>query len=656
MESKQQPPSIILQLMGLHKPPAEHSVAVKQKVLSDTYRQKIASIGVIRKKRSSHQCGMNTDEKEESDDVSKVAKALRRGEHHNPSMGNRKENPSSCKNSHFDEQSSRSFSKISDISMQPEDVATKVLNTTSSTFFGGNEAFANDMLKPASNISVNEIQCNAPFFCSDSSYVGFGNQLPMISAHGNEARNLTHLRGYSNDMIERNIRLKVHHRNFPTPRYGTINQDILFQRYWGIRTKASVNWSSWKSANQSINQKQSLEDMNQSNGQERFSSFSSNFNNNIHTEEKRLDGTDLSDKITMAPQLSSSSPSPALLDSQILQERSLMNDVVKNKKYVDTTFSKQNVVSLSPDSSVEFLVSDAMNEVGCRSHNTPTKDQSTPFILAQEIDSLSHSLDASKQQDISDFQEDSAYSLCSEADPDSLGSSEEVYEPSPTSVLDPLLFGQDIPFSSECGDHVYESSDDEFDLNVSSDEDCGNASVFVYKENEDIAGLFREKESRDFSYVVDVLTEAGICNKSLFTDFSTWHSAECPISPSVFEILEKKFGEQQLWKRSERKLFFDRINSGLLRILQPNLYIPMWEKPMSRRLNAEPSQDMIEEEMWGLLVAQEKKSCKELADVNMVGGEIRWIEIVEDVEDIVREIVKLLMEELVDEIVSLENF
>ncbi|KAL2329638.1 hypothetical protein Fmac_017219 [Flemingia macrophylla] len=209
----------------------------------------------------------------------------------------------------------------------------------------------------------------------------------MISAHVNEARNLTHLRGYGNDMIERNIRLKVHHRNFPAPRYGTINQDILFQRCWGIRTKASVNWS--LGSQRSINQKQSLEDVNQSNGQERFSSFSSKFNNNIHTEEKRFDGTD---------PLSGSSPSPALLDSQILLERSLMNDEVKNKKYVDTTISKQNVVSLSPDSSVEFLVSDAMNEVGGWSHNTPTKHQSAPFILAQEIDSSSHSSDASKQQ------------------------------------------------------------------------------------------------------------------------------------------------------------------------------------------------------------------------------------------------------------------
>lgn len=721
MESKQQAPSVILKLMGLDKVPVQHPVRDKQKVLSENYLQKVASIGV-RKRRSFHQhysFGMNTNEKEESEDVLKVVKAMRQGRHHNPSKGNGKEDPTSCNNSHladgllqeifspkstkiypevrdrnkisyhmnFGKKSSRSFSNISEgISLQSGNVANRVLD-----------------VKPASNISVHEIQCNSPFFCSDSSFVDSEarnktleqrdvneklqklgrcvqdctyNKLPIISKCGNGGRNLTHQSGYSNDKIKMNIRCKVgvnysFARRVPRPLCAasfvaenceTMNQDILFQRYWGLRKNASANWSSWKSKKPNINQKSCLEDVNLSPGQESFPSFSSYFNNLTeenctgHTSESRCDENDLSDKITMPPQLSSSSPSPALLDSH-LQDRCLMNDEVKNIIYEDTNMLKQNVVS--PDSSVEFLVSDPTTEVDGRSHNNPTMHQSksTAFILSQEIDSSSHTSYASKQQYISDFQEDSVQSLCSEADPDSLSSFEEAFEASPISVLDPL-FGDDIPISSKCGDSVYDSSqvdDEEFGLNVSSDEDCGNKSVCDSEEKKDIAKLFRPEESRDFSYVVEVLTEADICNRSLFTDISAWHSAECPISPSVFEILEKKFGEQQHWKRSERKLLFDRINIGLLEILQPYLYIPMWEKPMSRRLNAEPSQDIIEEEMWALLVAQEKKASKELAD-SMVGGEIRWRELVEDVEDIVREIVKLLVEELANEIVSLEYF
>ncbi|WVZ08398.1 hypothetical protein V8G54_021744 [Vigna mungo] len=200
-----------------------------------------------------------------------------------------------------------------------------------------------------------------------------------------------------------------------------------------------------------------------------------------------------------------------------------------------------------------------------------------------------------------------------------------------------------------------EVDDEECGLNVSSDEDCENEYAHNSKEKKEIAGLVRAEESRDFSYVVEVLTEASIFNRNLRTDFSTWHSSQCPISPSVFENLEKKFGQQQFWSRSERKLLFDRINIGLIQILEPCLFVPIWEKSTLRRLNVELSQKIIEDEMWGLLVAQEKKVSNEFAD-HTLEGKIRWIELVEDVEDIVTEIVNLVTEELAKEIVFSVNF
>ncbi|XP_061374424.1 uncharacterized protein LOC133316657 [Gastrolobium bilobum] len=844
MESKHQRPSVILELMGLDKVPPQHPVRAKQKVLSENYLQKVASIGV-RKKRSSdqhHSLEMSTDDMEESEDVLKVVKALRRDKHHNPSKENGKEIPylsgakvkgvpqqlldasvnwkpeslvdttssfnfetsvnswriaekgnlrlrqktndglqkdmngeaglyetsslsksqldlkdetftsrvsllkpnpgkgrnglkyfslpSACKNSrladgplkeifcprsikvypemrgrkkisyhmNFGKKNSRSFSKISEeVSTQTGNVANRVLE---SSFFRGNEAFvkSSDMLKPVSNITVNEIPQKSQFFCSDGSYVGFEamnktleqrdvtekllevgqhghgsthHQSPMISEHGNRARNLSYLNGFGNDKIKRNNRCKVgvsysFARKVQMARplsaasvignnCGTMTKDDLFQKYWGVRKNASANWSIRKPKNQSINQKYCSEDVNLRSSHEKSSSFSSYFNSN-HTEEnyidlsklkKRCNGNDLSDKKPMLPQLSRSGPS----HSQILQETCLMNNDVKNNMHEDSTMLLQNVVS--PDLSIDCLVSDAKTEVVGWSHNNPTMQQSesTASVVSHaDSDSLSHTSHVSTQQDTSEFQEHSVYSLCFGAGPDSLVS----FEPSPISVLDPS-FREGISFSSECGSGVYDSSevDDEgFGLNVSSDEDCGNESVVGdIEKKKEIVGLFGAEESRDFSYVVEVLTEAGISNRSLFTDFSTWHSAECPISPSVFEILEKKFGgAQQLWKRSERRLLFDRINLGLLEIFQPYLYIPLWEKPVSRRLSAEPSQDLIEEEMWGLLVSQEKKASKENEN-NMLGGEIRWIELADDVEDIVREIVILLIEELANEIV-----
>jgi hypothetical protein len=46
-------------------------------------------------------------------------------------------------------------------------------------------------------------------------------------------------------------------------------------------------------------------------------------------------------------------------------------------------------------------------------------------------------------------------------------------------------------------------------LFVSSDEDSGEGSVDDPEENKDLMRLFRVEEGRDFSYLIDVITEAG---------------------------------------------------------------------------------------------------------------------------------------------------
>ncbi|CAL0318815.1 unnamed protein product [Lupinus luteus] len=582
--------------------------------------------------------------------------------------------------------SSKFVSKVSEeVPTRSGTVANEVLDTVPSPFFRMNEASVNtsDMLKPTSNVSVNASQCNSPSFCSYDSSVGseakikttkrrdmteklqeigrrrYGStnyKLPTISERGNGARNFSYQSGFSNDKIKRNIRCKVG-VNY------TMTNDNLFQKYWGLRKNASANWPTLKSKYQNIIKNDCLQDTNRKSSSEKSPLVSSYFNVEencigLHKLKKICYRNNLSDKKPMIPQFSRSGPSRTFIDSQILHETSLTDVEIDNYMHEDSNMSKQN--SLSPNLSVDGLVSDAKVEVVSKSYINRVKQQSES-TEHRDSDSLNHGSYASMQQDTLESKDGSVYSIYSGTEPDSLGSFEEVYEPSPVSVLD-LAFREDISSSSECfkdvGDGGYDSSevDDEgFGLNVSSDEDCGDESIGDFKEKQDLVGLFRAEESRDFSYVVEVLTEAGNSNRSLITDFSTWHTADCPISPSVFENLEKKFGGQQLWKRSERRLLFDRINLGLFEILQPYSYIAKWEKPVSRRLNHEPRHDMIEEEMWGLLVAQEKEASKESAD-KMLDGEIRWTELCDDIEVIVKEIVTLLIEELADEIVSSENF
>lgn len=187
------------------------------------------------------------------------------------------------------------------------------------------------------------------------------------------------------------------------------------------------------------------------------------------------------------------------------------------------------------------------------------------------------------------------------------------------------------------------------DLFVSSDDDGGEGSICSSDEIDDIMSTFKFKDSRDFSYLVDVLSEAGLRHRNLEKGCVSWHGQECHvISPSVFETLEKKFGEQISWRRSERKLLFDRIDSGLIELFQSFLGVPEWAKPVSRRFRPLLDQEMIEEELWILLESQEREMNKDLVD-KQFGKEIGWIDLGDEIDSICRELERLLINELVAE-------
>ncbi|KAA8539407.1 hypothetical protein F0562_026099 [Nyssa sinensis] len=239
----------------------------------------------------------------------------------------------------------------------------------------------------------------------------------------------------------------------------------------------------------------------------------------------------------------------------------------------------------------------------------------------------------------------------------------EGYSPSPNSVLEPLVI-EEILSGSECFESVSsdlhglrvqlqllkseseEANSEGLGMAVSSDEDSGEGSVDLSEENRKLLGLFRAEESRDFSYLVDVLDEAGYHGGNLEMDFASWHSSECLVHPSVFETLEKKYDKQTSWEKSERRLLFDRINSGLMEIIQP--FMHMWEKPLRKRFTLSQSREVIEEELWMLLASQEKEASKDLAD-KALGTEIRWFDLRDDIDVIGREIERFLFDELAAE-------
>ncbi|XP_043702088.1 uncharacterized protein LOC122652418 isoform X2 [Telopea speciosissima] len=256
---------------------------------------------------------------------------------------------------------------------------------------------------------------------------------------------------------------------------------------------------------------------------------------------------------------------------------------------------------------------------------------------------------------------------CSLPESESPGSFKEVDQPSPVSVLEPFV--EDMSSGSECFERVsadlnglrmqlqllkLETSNpygDEFGMNVSSDEDTGEESVNHLEQKGKNLGIMRTGENRDFSYVIDVFVDSGLDGVNREMILSAWHSLEIPVDSEVFEKLEKKYGEQLTWPRSERRLLFDRINNGLTEIFWPCMDPHPWVKPTTRRL-ATWCEEHLVEELWKLLGDKGQKGSNEASEKGLV-REMRWLELGDEIDVLGKEIEKLLLDELIEEVISM---
>ncbi|CAL5404379.1 unnamed protein product [Camellia sinensis] len=310
------------------------------------------------------------------------------------------------------------------------------------------------------------------------------------------------------------------------------------------------------------------------------------------------------------------------------------------------------------------------------SSGTREKEQSEPVvcILFGKDGHSSHDFETSVGQE-SLTTSQAEVLICSSSprnDPESPMSFREGRSPSPNSVLEPPL-SEEILSGSECFQGVgadfhdfrmqlqllksesEETNSEGPGMVVSSDEDGGDGSVDLSEENRKLVGLFRVEESRDFSYLVDVLDKAGIHGSIMQFGFKKWYSPEYPMSPLVFEMLEKKYGDQTSWEKSERRLLFDRVNLGLKQILMPFMDVLTWDKPLRKMFNLSQSREVIEEELWRFLGSQEKEASKDLSE-KALGTEVRWFELRDDIDSIVSEIERFLFVELVAELGSIDSF
>ncbi|XP_031248677.1 uncharacterized protein LOC116106457 [Pistacia vera] len=239
---------------------------------------------------------------------------------------------------------------------------------------------------------------------------------------------------------------------------------------------------------------------------------------------------------------------------------------------------------------------------------------------------------------------------------DSPASSREADQPSPVSILE-APFADDLSCGSEYFGGV--SADlhglrmqlqllklesdgyDEGPMLVSSDEDAEERLVQIMDEK----SIIKAEENWESSYVADVLLESGLNNVNSNTFIAACHSPECPVSPSVFEELEKKYGSLTCWTKSERKLMFDCINAKLMEVHQQCTDPRSWMKPKWKKTE-------LQERLHKLVLNQHKKVNKDAGE-NVLARESQWLNIGEDIDVIGREIEKVLIDELVGEVVTM---
>lgn len=239
-----------------------------------------------------------------------------------------------------------------------------------------------------------------------------------------------------------------------------------------------------------------------------------------------------------------------------------------------------------------------------------------------------------------------------EPEPESSVSSKEADHPSPLSVLE-VPFTEDASSGSECFERVSaELNGLRMQLKLLKMESEAYDDVAVSDDEvesfEDNCSL--RSQSWQSSYTLDVLTDSGLKASDPDAFIISCHSLDCPLSPWIFDNLEKKYTDETTGPRYERRLLFDRINLGLLEIVRRFVDPCPWVKPIEG-INWKWQTYGMKNILDQLLGSQEDTANADEA-ANIV-EEMHWLELKEDMDQIGKEIEKLLIEDLVEEVVTM---
>ncbi|XP_009343058.1 uncharacterized protein LOC103935011 [Pyrus x bretschneideri] len=245
---------------------------------------------------------------------------------------------------------------------------------------------------------------------------------------------------------------------------------------------------------------------------------------------------------------------------------------------------------------------------------------------------------------------------------ESPASSKEAEQPSPVSVLE-VPFTDDVSSSSECFESLnadlqglrmqlkllkLESEPyEEGHMEVSSDDEVGDGSTGF----SDARGFCKDEKSWESVYLANTLTESGLNNADPATFLAMWHTPDCPVNPLLFEELEKKYYRQTSWPKPERKLLFDRINSGLVEMFEQFTDPHPWVRPASKRIGPKwINTSAVEDVLCTLLASQEENANEDNLEKELQRDSL-WLDFGDEIDVIGWEVERKLIEELVAEVV-----
>lgn len=356
-------------------------------------------------------------------------------------------------------------------------------------------------------------------------------------------------------------------------------------------------------------------------------------------------------------------------ESSTPQHVDLPDWLVTNSIKDDGQSVDQPLVPVASADSLTATSSLHENEMNVNNHNATVIAEPCHQELLASSSINSHfsagDLDALASEEIHDGQQEGAPLHCPETQRESHPSSKEVDQPSPVSVFE-APFTDEPSSSSECFESL--SADIhglrlQLQLLKSENEGYAEGSMVVVSSDDDadeVSSRFvndkgtssRAEEYLESSYIANVLADSGINGTDPDTFTSTWYSPDCPLNSSVFEELEKKYSNQtSSWSRAERKLIFDRINLQLLEIYHQSTPQHPWVKKTARSTHPKWNKQELEDSLRKLLAVQDKKAKKDVTNY-VIGSELQWLDLIDDIDIIGREIERLLIDELVAEVAA----